>query len=182
MHTKSNYGPGCMALAVALGFAAPQALAAEHKGISTAGCQAYGPGTVAADLRVSQNAIYNPGTVFKQVICPVNKDYYGGWPQGEASLMFYFKTGSIAGRVYCTAFVGSPAGNGSGTYTNTGLPELVAANTNASGFIALSEPTPDGLDIENVNVICTLTPKTYFAGFFFVEPTDSDGAAPMAAR
>lgn len=153
------------------------ARANDNKGISSAACQPYGPGTVASDLTVSQNGIRNTTAGNKQIICPVNKDYFGQWNDTTAaSLIGYFKTGGSPGQMWCTSFVGGAASNNSGLYSNTGVSGQRPALTTGSVSVQLRDPTPDNLVIENANVICTLTPGVAFGGFFYVEPDDTDGA------
>ena len=145
---------------------------ADYKGISTADCQPLGPGTTAGELSVTQNAIYIPGTTAEKIICPVNKAYYGTWDDTNAAYMYvYFKTGAVTGAVSCTTFVGSPAGFGGAVSTNTTNSGTIAANTATYINVNLRDSTVSNpLQIENANVVCTITPKVIFGGFFFSEP------------
>ncbi len=139
----------------------------DSKGVMTSSCQPFGT-TLASDLAFLQNSIFNPGTVGQRVICPIPKDYQGGWTDAvPAYIVFYFRAGGVAGRVSCTTYVGSYASNGV-VVTASDTPAPVAAGTLSSGTIQLRD-SASSLAIFNTNAICTITPKAYFGGIWLRE-------------
>ena len=143
---------------------------ADVKGVSSSACHPYGPGTTAAELQFSQNAIYNLSATPEKILCPVNKDFWGQWTDANpAVIQWQYRTTTIAGAVACTAFIGSPAGYDSPIQTTTINPPTLAPNSYASTAMNLRSPVGGTMTIENVNFLCTLSPKVKFAGFWFYE-------------
>lgn len=170
--TTKNVVLSALVIATGLALAPVQQAHADSKGISTANCQPYGPGTTADELTFVANAIYNPGTTAEKFLCPIDKQYFGTWDDtNPAHIDYYFKTGGISGRVTCTTYVGSPAGYDGAVASATAAPPTVGPGTYSTGSVELRDSTVSNpLTIENVNVLCTITPKVLFGGFYFVEP------------
>lgn len=146
---------------------------ADFKGISATECQPFLPTTYETAI-FKDNAIYNPTDVNQRVICPINKEYYGDWTDGNVNLWAYIKAGAKPGKVACTLYGGG---------SSWGVSQVAYAATSTTlaagekSFIAIPNivDPAGGPTIEGWNVLCTLNSNMSLGGFFFGENFDTDG-------
>jgi hypothetical protein len=163
--------------AFSLALAPSIARAADLKFVSGADCQPYAPDTVAAELQVTQNGVYNPGTVNEKVICPMPRDAQAEYASGAIDVQVYYRVlGAAPGRLTCTLFIGSTAVQSTALITTTVSGPLVSNGTRSS--ISLSSGGSMDPDLGPNNLICTISPKTILGGIYLQENnfTDSDYA------
>ena len=173
MFAKSTLQLGIGLFVFALALAPVSAAhAGDAKGISATSCQPFLPTTYSQAL-FKDNAIYNPTATNQRVICPIQKDTYGGWAAGDVNLIAYIRAGSSAGKVSCTVYGGGAAfGQSQVAYTATSA--VVSAGASASFEIEDIADPDDGLAIEGWNVLCTLNPGMSLGGFFIYEAGTTD--------
>ena len=153
----------------------------DYKAVSPALCQPYAPDTTAADVQVTQNGIYNPGTAIEKVICALPRDVESAYPAGGMVVGVYYRVlGGAPGRLTCTLFLGS-----------TGMlpfdpvqTSTVSGNTASGGerdslWIGINAQASTPNIIPNT-MICAISPKTLLAGIHFEETVPTDYVDPPA--
>lgn len=149
--------------------------AADIKFVSAAECQPYAPDTTAAELQITQNGVYNPGTTNEKVICPLPRDAQVEYPSGYIEVSAKYRVlGGALGRMTCSLFIGSTAVQTSSVISSTASGPWIANGARDSvNLISGGAMDPD---FGPNNLICTLSPKTQLGGIFLQEDpyTDSD--------
>jgi hypothetical protein len=155
-----------------LGLASP-AQASDLKYVSAAECQPYAPDTSAAELQITQNGVYNPGTTNEKVICPLPRDANVEYPGGHIEVVARYRVlGGALGRLSCSLFLGSTAVQTSPVISSTASGEWVA--NGARGSVHLISGGAMDPDLGPNNLICTISPKTQLGGIYVQEDVLTD--------
>jgi hypothetical protein len=153
-----------IALVAGLGTASFNAAAIDTKAISTLECRQLNSSQTG--LTFSYKGVTNTSTADRSVICPIPKDQTLNYNSTEpGSLVAWFRTGSVAGKLSCTWYMGSAV---SPIVTRSATSPSTAASKNAS-LKVLADGYPAGYVQIQQNMVCTLSPKVTLAHFFFQE-------------
>lgn len=153
----------------ALLFAGSCVAALDFKSMHGSHCVARGPGTTDADLTVGAYGIANPGSVDKSVICPLDIDAESTWDANVAPTLYvHFRSGTEAGKLTCTVFVGSLGSQDTATTSYTASATSVAGAMNSLSLV-VPVPTWPYTGAPAVSLACTLSPKVKLGGYFLRE-------------
>jgi hypothetical protein len=166
----------CLTLSVTLALAgllapthAAKAATEDFKFVAAADCVPFAPDTTSAELQYLTAGIYNPGTTFERVLCPLPRDQEDGYQANELEVDVYYRTfGATGGRVVCTLYVGSTSMQTKAIYTTTVAGPVVANGNRASLTLHASSQTDEFWTVP-VSMLCSLDPKTSLAGANFAE-------------
>jgi hypothetical protein len=149
------------------------AVGLEIKAFSPNACQAMGPNTTISELTITVSGLYNPGTTNETVMCPLVTDAESAWTDTagmSARVIVHYKAGSIAGKVYCTAYVGSGVYNMGPIYSLSYNPPNQLPGTRLYFGIDLAESSQSGYTTApQVNLLCTISPKATLGTIFLRE-------------
>lgn len=169
----------CAALVLLLGglVSQPAAASQDYKSVSPMECLPRGPGTTFAELTYGPYGITNPGTSSESVICPIPGDSESGWtttPGESASLVVYYRIGSVSGNISCTAFTGTTAVTSASGYSVSHASPTQAAGTR--GFFLLSLADSSGIlgGAPPASLVCTLSPKAALGWISFLETQETN--------
>jgi hypothetical protein len=157
---------------VAAALAPPAHAIMDTKTINPVQCQALGPGTTPAELSLTVSGLTNPGDVSETVMCPLGTDGEQQWENSwgkSASLRVHFKAGAVAGKVQCTAFVGSGAVNVGPVASVSVNPANATAGTRGFFEMALLQSSPAHAFAPQLTLVCTISPKATLGSIVLYE-------------
>ncbi|HEY0660451.1 MAG TPA: hypothetical protein VGD21_03885 [Lysobacter sp.] len=152
------------AIALALSGAAFNAVADDHKGISTMECRPLN--AAQTGLFFDHRGIANLSGAVRTVICPILRDQDGAYTAAVPGRVFaYLRAGAIPGQLRCTLYRGS-------AYTgviqaNSSLSPVVAAGA-AGGLMIVAASNPGGIQTQ-MNLVCSFTDRVTFAQIILQE-------------
>lgn len=176
---NDHHARTCAALLLLIGALATQtaAAASDVKSISPMDCLPRGPGTTVNELTYGPYGITNPGTTTESVICPINGDSESHWsstPGVGAYLEVYYRTGSEAGNLSYSAFVGTAATTPLPTYTVSHTSATQPANTRDQFTLDLADVSGYYGIAPAASLVCTLAPKVGLGWIYLREYLATD--------
>jgi hypothetical protein len=148
--------------------------ALDFKSMHGSQCVARGPGTTHAEITVGAYGIANPGTVDESVICPLDIDAESIWDSNASPTLYvHFRSGTEAGKLTCTVFVGSLGSQDTATTSYTASATSVAGAMNSLSLV-VPVPTWQYTGAPTVSLACTLSPKLKLGGYFLREFVATD--------
>jgi hypothetical protein len=152
------------------------ALGDDQKAISPpTACVAYPPDTTAAELQISTNGIYNPGTTTEKVFCGLPRDSGYAYQPGNAITVtvFYRVVSATAAKLTCTLYIGSTSQTADPVTTVTATGPSASAGGRTS-VVMTTQSQPSDYNYAPNSLVCAIPPKTSLGSITLNEETGTE--------
>jgi hypothetical protein len=148
--------------------------ASDFKFVSALDCVAFAPNTQPSELQMTAAGLYNFGSTYERVICPLPRDQDDAYLSGDVDITVYYRGLGAPAHVGCTLYVGSSFMQAGAIYTSSAIGNPVG-NGGRGALVITGASQDTEFSTNPALVICTLEPKMALAGLFFNEsgPTNT---------